>query len=233
MPEQKPISEVAVITPLWNRADLTMRFYRSHVSRGLADGAVYVAVDNGSHDATPSILRNLASSFRDFVTIKNEVNRGFGPANNQGYREVESEVVVFLSNDVEVNGDYLSPILAVARDGLLIGGELIDWDSGWNSFDGRVVPYIAGWCVAATRATIECLGGWDERFVPCDYEDVDLSKSAVEAGLVLKPLSLPLRHLSGQSALSLQGGRARITLQNRGLFMKKWGYEKITGRGIG
>lgn len=229
----KPISEIVVVTPLWNRADLTMQFYRSHISRGLADSAAYVAVDNGSHDATPSILRNLASSFRDFVTIKNEANRGFGPANNQGLWGSESEVIVFLSNDVQIDGDYLTPILGEARDGVLFGGELIDWDSGWNSFDGRVVSYIAGWCVAATRATIESLGGWDERFVPCDYEDLDLSKSAVKAGMILKPLSLPLRHLSGQSALSLQGGRARITLQNRQRFMEKWSYEKITGRGIG
>jgi GT2 family glycosyltransferase len=114
-----------------------------------------------------------------------EDNIGFGPANNQGVLAASGENLVFISNDVVPAGDYITPILEALKLNPqdLIGAELFDFDTGWNRFGAAPhIPYLGGWCVATTDCAWQELGGWDERFVPCDYEDVDLSLTAVTMG---------------------------------------------------
>jgi GT2 family glycosyltransferase len=158
------------------------------------------------------------------MTIRNDENRGFGPANNQGAEIARGDVLVFLSNDVVLRGDYVTPIedrLSQSPD-VLIGAQLYNYDTGWNRFNGRTIPYLAGWCLACTLKTWRVLGGFDERYVPCDYEDIDLSMTAAENSIELAEITLPLEHAFGQSAQSLAGGRGAVTYRNRDLFMEKW-----------
>ena len=215
--------EVSIIVPVWNRGDLTMQFLYQHWAQARGHDAEFVVVDNGSEDNTPRVLETWELRMEGrLVILRNEENRGFGPGHNQGAEAAKGNILVFLSNDVAALGDYLTPLKDSVVDGALYGAELLNWDTGWNKFDGQVIPYLAGWCIAATRPTWDELGGWDERYVPCDYEDLDLSYTAMKKGMRLVNLELPLRHTFGQSARNLGGGRQAITMRNREKFMEKW-----------
>lgn len=152
--------------------------------------------------------------------ITNEHNRGFSIACNQGARKASGDVLLFLNNDILAWGDYVGAVLRVMDNDLIAGPELNEHNTGWNKFNGRPIPYIAGWCLAITRATFEELGGFDERYSPCDYEDLDLCYAAQKAGKGLLRLELPVRHISGGSAMP---DRLAITERNRLKFAEKWG----------
>jgi hypothetical protein len=62
---------------------------------------------------------------------------------------------------------------------------------------------------------------FDERYSPCDYEDVDLSYTAIKAQLPLTQLPIPIVHYGGRTAMNL--ARTAITEANRVKFMEKWG----------
>lgn len=214
--------DISIIVPVWNRCDLTMQFLYQHWAQARGNNAEFVVVDNGSTDNTAAILETWKLRMKgQLVILRNEVNRGFGPGHNQGAAVAGGNILIFLSNDVAALGDYLAPLQETVENGALYGAELLSHDTGWNKFDGQVIPYLAGWCIAATRPTWDELGGWDERYVPCDYEDLDLSYTAMKKGFKLVNLDLPLRHAFGQSARNLD--RQAITMRNRAQFMEKWG----------
>ena len=217
---------ISVITPVWNHSDLTNKFLFQHwqLYRNRID-IEFVIIDNGSIDNTPRLLKSWQEMMgKHLHVIVNEENRGFGPANNQGAELAKGDIFVFLSNDVIIGGDYLTSIQETITPNALIGPQIMDWDTGWNRFGDTLVSYVAGWCVCATRETWLELGGFDERYIPCDYEDMDVSLQAVKNGYELRRIDLPLAHLFGQSAQNLNGGREAVTLKNQELFKQKWGF---------
>src|SRR5271154_3940470 len=88
-----PSSRVSIVIPTFNRAELTLQCLDG-LSETAPDAEVIV-VDNGSTDATPTLLRGDSR----VTPILNSANRFFGPASNQGARASTRELVVFLNND--------------------------------------------------------------------------------------------------------------------------------------
>jgi GT2 family glycosyltransferase len=190
-------------------------------------GLEWIIIDNGSSDNTGEILAYYKGIMGDALKIISlKENTGFGPANNRGAEIAEGNVLAFISNDVQVLGDYITPIEILynySQGATLFGPEIWNNDTGWNTFDLGIIPYVAGWCVIVEAALWGPLCQWDERFVPCDYEDIDLSYQVTQAGGTLTKLPLPLKHDSGKSAAALPGGRLAVTLANHKRFMEKWG----------
>lgn len=69
-----------------------------------------VVVDNGSVDESVSWLN---IHYPQVNIVKNRVNLGFAPANNQGYLLAKGEYVLFLNNDTEVTKTFLTELLKV------------------------------------------------------------------------------------------------------------------------
>lgn len=180
-------------------------------------------VNNGSSDNTALILETWNRQL-NIKIIHNEENIGFGPANNQGAKEAEANVLIFINNDVIINGDYVSMIAATlkAYPYDICGPEYHDQDTGWNKFGDKIIPYLAGWCLGMRKRTFEALRGFDEQYAPGDYEDVDLCHMAARAGRLLRPIDLPLKHLFNQSGRQLKN-RREMTEKHRQLFAEKWG----------
>lgn len=161
--------------------------------------------------------------------LKNKENLGFGGSMNRGASKADGEVLVLLSDDVIVAGDFITPIinkLSVSPK-TLIGGQIIDWPAGWNEFGVNgskvVIPYLGGWMLACTKTAWGELGGFDPIFGKFDYEDVDLSTRALELGYELYSLNSGfLRHLSGVTVSSLGVDRQSITEKNRTVYIAKW-----------
>ena len=219
----------SIITPIWNRADLTADFllknWRLYASR---EDVEFILVDNGSTDHTHVVIAQFQGIMGNRLFVcRNEENRGFGPGHNQGAGAANGDVLIFLSNDVTPLGDYVTPIVQALEEEptALVGPEMLRRDTGWNTFNGTTIAYLAGHCIACKRATWETLGGWDERYVPCDYEDIDLSYTAIQKGVPLVEVLLPLHHAFGHSAAQLSGGRLAITMRSQAKFKEKWGFD--------
>lgn len=219
---------ISIITPVWNRSDLTDRWLFQNWSMYSEHPNIeWIIIDNGSTDSTHRVLSGWKAAMKDALKIiALEENEGFGPANNIGAERATGDILAFISNDVQMLGDYITPIEILynySQGQTLFGPEIWENDTGWNTFDLGIIPYVAGWCVIVEAALWGPLCQWDERFVPCDYEDIDLSYQVAHAGGELTKLSLPLKHDSGKSAEALPGGRLVVTMANQKRFMEKWG----------
>jgi GT2 family glycosyltransferase len=156
--------------------------------------------------------------------MKNEENLGFGGSMNRGAKLSKRDILVFLSNDVVVSGNFIEQIEKEIEneENILIGGRVLYWDTGWNVVNNTIFPYCEGWLLACTKEVWDNLGGFDPRYAPYDYEDVDLSATAIELGYRLVGLNSPhLRHIGGQTA-NYDEKRLSITHRNKALFFKKW-----------
>lgn len=224
---------VSVITPVWNQSRLTQRWLYQNWAMYHAGPAdiEWIIINNGSTDDTDVVLSEWKKKLgKQLKIVTLAENTGFGPANNLGAEIATGKTVAFISNDVQVLGDYITPLSVMSRYDQamsLWGPELWDRDTGWNTFDQGTIAYLGGWCVVISRAYWRVLCEWDERFVPCDYEDIDLSHQATQNGGHLVKIDLPLKHDSGKTAQALPGGRLAVTLANRQRFMDKWGLKEL------
>ena len=159
-------------------------------------------------------------------SITNEENKGFLLSANIGIMSVKEglyDPIILLSTDVQVHGKFISQIVDILESNSksLVGGILYNQDTGWNKFD-RIYPYLEGWLLATTLENWFDLGYFDERYIPHDYEDLDLSTKALSMGYELIPLNNPgIRHLGGKS-IGYSDERFAQTKINQEKFKNKW-----------
>ena len=151
-------------------------------------------------------------------------NVGFGGGFNYLVSVSEGNRLVLLSDDVEVLGDFIAPVMSVLakEPTALVCHRVIDWPAGWNQFGDVTFPYPEGYFLAMDRSTWILIGGFDPRFHPHDYEDVDLGMKAKDHGLpVIGVPSLALRHL-GAGTIGQNPNRYENTIAMRARFAEKW-----------
>jgi len=215
---------ISIIIPVWNKMTQTAECL-AHLVPLLEPEDQLIVVDNGSTDETQMLLEYWQRIIpKQMDIIRNEENRGFGGANNQGAELARNPILLWMSNDVIVKNKFQPELERIFSDSQNSVGcaRIVDWRGGWNEFGDLVIPYAEGWFIAVTKQFFEVVGGFDERFSPCDYEDVDLSYRAAQAGYKLVQGKLPVQHRSGVTATQLDD-RVAITVRNRRLFAEKWG----------
>ena len=159
------------------------------------------------------------------VDIETPMNNiGFLRNSNMGMGMAKGDVLVLISTDVIIETDFVKLIKDALSENSrrLVGGIVYNGSTGWNQFGTKVFPYAEGWLLACTKEAWKDLGGFDERFCPSDYEDVDLSTTAIEKGYELHSLNNPgLRHIGGQS-IGYNEVREEQTKKNQKKFEQKW-----------
>lgn len=191
-----------------------------------------IVFDNGSED--PTVRLTLATRRQTFplplALPGTHRNIGFGPGFNKAATNATGEYLHLLSSDVAILGDFLE-MLGEFSPREVICHQQISHRAGWNVFGDTVIPYPSGYYIGMHRNAWMILDGFDERFAPHDYEDVDLgyriSKSD-DFELVIRA-DLPLRH-SPASTIGYSDGRYDRTVQMRALFAEKWGLPNIPER---
>jgi|SRR5690348_14730692 len=156
-------------------------------------------------------------------TIHVEENQGFLLTANQGMKAAKGDIIILLSTDVRIyNKKFMEDVLHSVNDETFVGAKLYTNDTGWNKFGEEIIIYLEGWCLAATRDVWECLGYFDERYVPNDYEDVDISRKAYVNSKVLVEIDPgSIAHLGGRS-IGYSPEREALTIENRKKFATKW-----------
>ena len=207
---------ISIVTPFKNGLDLLPDYERA------TQGAELILIDNGSDAPTAEALQALPPE-RGRV-IRNETNAGFAAANNQGYARATGDIIIFLNSDVAGDPTWLAHVVDDVKDGALYGPAL-----GVQLVYGLRVPYLEGWCIAATRVTWERVGTkigfvnrrshpWDEDAYPGPYwEDNDICLRALELGIELVQTQWPIQHKGGRTAGALINHGATFE-QNRATF---------------
>ena len=99
---------VSVVIPVYNGAETIAAAIESVLAQTFRDYEVIV-VDDGSSDATPSILDRFASK----ITVIKEANRGFCGARNAGIAQSHGELIALLDADDTWTSDKLEKSVAM------------------------------------------------------------------------------------------------------------------------
>lgn len=195
--------KVSIITP-WHGE--TGQALAGDYYRAVEGSAQIIIVDNACPPATASILSEMTAHLAGEY-VRAETNLGFAGGNNQGYSKATGDIIVFLNSDVAPTGPWLAQVAKDVRDGALYGPSLAA-----QLVAGRQIPYLEGWCIAATRATWERIkyygyaeqkdfAIWDADAYPGPYwEDNDLCLRALAAGIELRHTAWSIAHKGGQTA---------------------------------
>jgi len=186
---------ISIVTPFHNCPELLPDYEQA------ARGAQVIAIDNASEPVTAvkiqAMVERLGNGSR---YIRNEENVKYSKANNQGLALADGEIVVFLNSDVIATGNWLDKVQTAKK------GAFYSPTSGVRTVDGEVYRYLEGWCLFGYKSDFESIGGWNQNDFPGLYwEDNELCYRADKAGLQLRQLLLPLRHLSNYTSRRTEG----------------------------
>lgn len=204
-----------------------------------------IVVANGTDPARLHTIRER----EDVTLIHSPVNLGFASGCNLASRMARGARLVFLNDDVVVTPGWLESLgramdedertavvgsRVLMADGRLQEAGCVLWSDGSTSGVGRgddpggvayqrrrPVDYVS-FCSAMVRRTAwDAAGGFDERYFPAYYEDVDLCLSLQARGwtVVYEPSSV-VQHEEGGSAS--RDFRDFISHRNQRLFVAKW-----------
>ena len=168
-----------------------------------------LVVDNGSTDGSVDFIRK---SFPAVRVLALDRNYGFTGGNNRGVAEVQTDLVVFLNNDMIVDRGFLGPLLAGFSDPSVFavtsqiffsgtakrreetGKTRARFENGffylWHdeitsaeeSLESIPVFWAGGGSCAFDRNKYLALGGFDTLYHPFYLEDTDLSYQAWKRG---------------------------------------------------
>jgi GT2 family glycosyltransferase len=212
-----------------------------------------IVVDNGSADPARRYLEVLAGRNTRVRLIRNERNRGFAAACNQGLTAASGEMLVLLNNDTIVPPGWLSGLKGHLADPAvgLVGpttnrcggaaeirtsyetyGEMLAFArtrQGEGAGNARIDIAVAEmFCAALRRDVFQEVGLLDERFEVGMFEDDDYARRIRQAGLRVVCAEDVFVHHFGEASLGLlaaDGRYGELFHANRRRFEEKWGVE--------
>jgi len=241
--------KTSIVIPVFNKAEFTFQCLRSLIAEIDFNETEIIVVNNASTDETAALL----SHFANWVEVlDNPDNRGFGDASNQGAAWAHGQFLVFLNNDTIVLPGWLDTLVeTVGRDEKIgVVGSLLLYPDGkvqeagsivWNTGEAfhygwggsledhrftfaRDVDYCSGASLLIRKALFDQLGGFDRRYAPAYYEDVDLCFSARAAGyrVVFQPASKIIHYEGVTAGRYVNSGVKQFQVINRQKFYDKW-----------
>jgi len=166
------------------------------------------------------------------VCLRDEI--GYIKAANIGWKLLDpkpNDYICLLNDDVEVTGDFLTPMIGALFQGASQVGPSVHpvgRDGFWGKGD-EPYAFVEGWCFLALARTIRraaaCVNMapellYDESYQGGYCEDVDLSIRIQKIGGTIKQVeNIPLRHLRSQTYGS---NREPFWTRNRELLIQRW-----------
>jgi GT2 family glycosyltransferase len=170
----------------------------------------------------------------------NSTNVGVSRAWNMGAMLAEGEYLCFVNDDVEVDESALIKMREVLTADCTIGevgpagGRFVDGRGGRRVGQERMedADEISGFLFMTKRTVFDAVGGFEIRFTPAGYEEIDFSFKVRRAGLrccVIPGLSARHHHHNGASStnrpipfFSTETDRLSLHERNKRIFLEKW-----------
>jgi GT2 family glycosyltransferase len=211
-----------------------------------------IVVDNASADGTREYLAALSERDSRIRVIRNDGNRGFGPAVNQGLAAAGADILVVLNNDTVVPPGSLACLVGHLErpDVGLVGpttnrcGNEAEINTAYRThaemsqlaarraeehagiaFDIEVATLF---CAAMRRDVFERVGPLDERFEVGLFEDDDYSARVRAAGFRVVCAEDAFVHHFGEGSfgeLVSSGRYGELFRSNKQRFEEKWAVE--------
>jgi len=224
----------AIVVVNWNSGERLKACLES-----LPSEATVVVVDNASNDNSISLAADHSSKA---TFIRNSSNRGFAAAVNQGVAATSSAYVLLLNPDARAMPGSIETLERILdenpRTGA-VGGYVNDrylprrlatpWtvireNLGYpvRDMDAEEVEQAAAAALLLRREAFAAVGGFDERFVPAWYEDVDFCRSLRNKGWEIRfSRAAHFIHEGGYSAKALGANFVGAYYRNQLRYIRK------------
>lgn len=214
------MTQISVIIPVYNRANLVTRAVRSVLSQDFTDCEVIV-VDDGSADEIEEVMLHLMAEDSRVRFERLPVNSGVHRARNRGIELAQGDILIFLDSDDELAPGALRKCAEVFKRLPRDVGVLYAWgktDEGELTGLRREQEGLVAWedllcrrafrpikqCFGAVRR--DCLGG--QRWLAPGWDSIFWRYLQKRCGLYFLPQVLLLYHRSlTDSSLSVRRRR--------------------------
>jgi ATP-binding cassette subfamily B protein len=248
-PRGRPV--VNVVVPVLDNLVPTRMALESVLANTDEPSYSLIIVDNGSADPTREYLEALASRNAHVRLRRNDENRGFAAACNQGVKAARADHVVLLNNDTIVPPGWLAPLVRRLEDEKIgiVGpttnrcggsaqirtrygtyGEMVDFarrrHQGLAGREPVDIDVAEMFCAALRKALFEEVGPLDERFEIGMFEDDDYMRRVRDAGYRVVCAEDVFVHHFGEASLgelAADGTYGELFHANRRRFEEKWG----------
>jgi O-antigen biosynthesis protein len=240
---------VSIIIPVFNKIDYTFQCLSALLTEINLRDTEIIVVNNASTDETSQVLAHFSDSIR---VLENTHNRGFVEACNQGADIASGKYLLFLNNDTVVQAGWLVSLLdtidsdssvgAVGSmllypDGRIQEAGGIIWRTGAASHYGwgelpaerkfnftREVDYCSAASLLVRGSLFDQLGGFDQRYAPAYYEDVDLCFGIRSLGhkVIFQPRSRVIHYEGVTAGRDPATGFKTYQISNLKKFAEKW-----------
>lgn len=216
--------KTSVVIPMYNNWHLTHQLLFDLLKNCSGVDEVLVVNDASTDD---EVYRGLQwwkeQKLLPITELRLKENHGFTLACNKGMKRASGDYLFLISNDVRIYKDLTLrgvEVLSAFPDDE-VGIKLYNYDTGWNSFDGKFYPYLDGSVIGCTKELWEKVGGFDKMYAPYDFEDIDFSTAVKSLGGNLVELIDIAYHVGAQTN-HYSPEREAITRRNKERFREKW-----------
>lgn len=206
------VTTLSVVVPWWDHTEF-LELWENNLK--YLPNCEIIFIDNGSNEENKKTLEGFCKK-HNIELIRNQENRGFSAANNQGLAVATGDYVLHLNNDLSIKKLDIQHICSLAGEGIAGPGE---------AQNELYIPYVEGWGLCVKKSILEKLGGWNEIYGPGYWDDVDLCYRAKLAGypvIGIPEMSQWIEHIT--NATGRDGRLEQITLHvtNRKKFIDQY-----------
>src|SRR5262249_16021831 len=127
--------KLSIISLNFKKRQLTLKsmetLYTTYKEQFANNVFEYTIIDNHSEDDSAKILYQAVKKYKNFHSIRNPKNNGFGAGNNLGASHAKGDYVLFLNNDTQIQGNGILQMVSFLDnhpEAGIVGGELRNFD---------------------------------------------------------------------------------------------------------
>lgn len=189
----------------------------------------------------------------DGVACLFDENLGFAGGNNKGIKIASGDYICFLNNDTIVTPGWADTLIDHLEDGFDLIGPCTNSIAGLqkkrigsykdkyslydeaitfcdnSGYDATDVNWIIGYCIFISSENLEKLGGFDERFLIGNSEDIDFCFRAKDLGMTIGIAEdCYIHHFGSQTFKEMQNNSEydELIQKNHNVLVEKWGKDR-------
>lgn len=237
---------VSIIIPVHNKFRYTYHLLNSILNINITIPYEIIIADDMSNDETKIIEQYT----KNIVILHNDKKYNFLLNCNKASKFAKGKYILFLNNDSKVYNGWLNSLVKLieSNDKIgMVGSKLIFPDGRLQEAGGIVfndgkcsnfgrydysdkpeynyvkeVDYISGASILIRKSIWEKIGGFDEKFIPKYYEDIDLAFQLRKNGykVIYQPKSIVIHY--ERITKQLNSGINHFQEINKNKFIEKW-----------